>query len=189
MFLRRLSKINSQKFVFCLRCQFIHLKSQSLNDRELHKQKTAKERRCEDESAKLRMRSSNRSITLSPSHIRTFATSHSRIFPTKAKVRRQKWPHQNTIVPIFHCKRPKMHISVKQLLVSELDSSHYQKNSVAIVHYPAAYKFHLKYIKMIKVFSSYDKFPQEYIYFQRKFVSYQILEDLRKEDSNKQVLR
>lgn len=100
MFLRRLLKINSQKFVFCLRCHFIHLKSQSLNDRELHKQKTAKERRCEDESAKLRMRRSNRSITLPhlcALQIRTFATSHSRIFATKAKVQRQKWPDRETI--------------------------------------------------------------------------------------------
>ena len=46
MDLRRLLKINSKKFIVCLRCPFIQLKL-SLNDRELHNYKNAKARRCE----------------------------------------------------------------------------------------------------------------------------------------------
>lgn len=57
----------------------------------------AKMRRRECEVANAKQQQEYYSFAFAYSHFRNFATSHSRIFPTKAKVRRQKWPHRKTI--------------------------------------------------------------------------------------------
>lgn len=108
MDLRSLLKINSQKFVFCLRCHFTQLKLRVyINYRELlkHKKAKAKVRKREGGSTNLWRRAFTSScFAVASSHFRfltfAFATSLSRIYnvcPIKTKVRWSRWPNRNTM--------------------------------------------------------------------------------------------